>query len=78
MITNVDPAVLEGTPAATSRKYAIAAAQIAGTWDTLTNWNPTNDPTVELMPTGSYNAELVTPLSPAMRKMLQNIETTQR
>ena len=45
MITNVDPAVLEGTPAATSRKYAIAAAQIAGTWDTLTNWNPTNDPT---------------------------------
>jgi hypothetical protein len=78
MITNVDPAVLEGTPAATSRKYAIAAAQIAGTWDTLTNWNPTNDPTVKLMPNGSYNAELVTPLSPAMRKILQNIETTQR
>lgn len=78
MITNVDPAVLEGTPASTSRKYAIAAAQIAGTWDTLTNWNPTNDPTVELMPTGSYNAELVTPLSPAMRKMLQNIETSQQ
>jgi metallophosphoesterase (TIGR03768 family) len=78
MITNVDPAVLEGTPAATSRKYAIAAAQIAGTWDTLTNWNPTNDPNVKPMPIGSYNAELVTPLSPAMRKMLQNIETTQR
>jgi hypothetical protein len=78
MITNVDPAVLEGTPASTSRKHAIAAAQIAGTWDTLTNWNPTNDPTVELMPTGSYNAELVTPLSPAMRKMLQNIETSQQ
>jgi metallophosphoesterase (TIGR03768 family) len=78
MITNVDPAVLEGTPAATSRKYAIAAAQIAGTWDTLTNWNPTNDPTIKLMPNGSYNAELVTPLSPAMGKILQNIETTQR
>ena len=26
MITNVDPAVLEGTPAATSRKYAIASS----------------------------------------------------
>ena len=57
---------------------AIAAAQIAGTWDTLTNWNPTNDPTVKPMPTGSYNAELVTPLSPAMRKTLQNIETPKR
>jgi metallophosphoesterase (TIGR03768 family) len=56
MITNVDPAVLEGTPAATSRKYAIAAAQIAGTWDTLTNWNPTNDPTVELMARSSFES----------------------
>ena len=76
--TNVDPAVLEGTPAATSRKYAIAAAQITGTWDMLTQWNPTNDPTVKPMPTGSYNAELVISLSPAMRNKLQNIGTPQR
>jgi hypothetical protein len=69
--TNVDPAVQEGTPAATSRKYAIATAQIVGTFDTMTKWNPTNDPTIKPMPTGSYNAELVIPLSPAMRVKLK-------
>ncbi|MBN1664391.1 MAG: TIGR03768 family metallophosphoesterase [Deltaproteobacteria bacterium] len=70
--TNVDPAVQEGTPAATSRKYAVAASQIVKTWDNSTNWNPTNDPTVKPMPTGSYNAELMIPLSPAMKAKLQN------
>ncbi|HOT98843.1 MAG TPA: TIGR03768 family metallophosphoesterase [bacterium] len=69
--TDVDPAVQEGTPAATSRKYAIAATQIVKTWDTTTKWNPTNDPTVKPMPTGSYNAELMIPLSPAMKAKLQ-------
>jgi len=69
--TNVDPAVLEGTPAATSRKYAVAATQIVKTWDATTKWNPTNDPTVKPMPTGSYNAELVKQLSPEMRARLQ-------
>ena len=69
--TDVDPAVLEGTPAATSRKYAVAAAQIVGTWDATTKWNPTNDLTVKPMPTGSYNAELVIPVSPAMKAKLQ-------
>ncbi|MDO9591811.1 MAG: TIGR03768 family metallophosphoesterase, partial [Erysipelotrichaceae bacterium] len=63
--TNVDPAVQEGTPAATSRKYAIATAQIVNTFDALTKWNPTKDPTIKPMPTGSYNAELMIPLSPA-------------
>ncbi len=71
--TDVDPAVKVGSPAATSRQYAIATSQIIGTWDFITKNNPTNDPTVKPMPTGSYNAELVKPLSPAMRTRLQNI-----
>lgn len=62
--TNVDPAVREGTPAARSRRYAVAAEQIVKA-DISTN-NPTKDPTIHPMPTGSYNAELVKPLSPAM------------
>jgi metallophosphoesterase (TIGR03768 family) len=69
--TNVDPAVSEGSPAATSRKYAVAAAQIVKTWDNTTKWNPTNDSTVKPMPTGSYNAELLLPLNPAMKAKLQ-------
>lgn len=71
--TNVDPAVLDGTPAAMSRKYAVATAQIVGTLDHVTKWNPTNDPTVKPMPTGSYNAELLVPLSPAMQEKLKNL-----
>lgn len=70
--TDVDPAVKEGTPAATSRKYAIAATQIIGTSDFTTKNNPTNDPTIKPMPTGSYNAELVKQLSPEMRAKMQN------
>ncbi len=70
--TNVDPAVEEGTPAAKSRSYAIATAQIVGTWDTLTKFNPTQDPSIRPMPTGSYNAELVTPLSPEMQAKLRD------
>ncbi len=69
--TDVDPAVRAGTPAATSRKYAIAATQIVGTWDLTTKNNPTNDPTIKPMPTGSYNAELVKQLSPAMKAKTQ-------
>jgi metallophosphoesterase (TIGR03768 family) len=73
MTTDVDPAVQDGTPAATSRKYAIAAAQIVKTGDTTTKWNPTADPTIRPMPTGSYNAELVKKLSPAMRMKMQTL-----
>ena len=69
---DVDPAVKEGTPAATSRKYAIATAQIVRAWDFTTKHNPTNDPTIKPMPTGSYNAELVKQLSPEMRAKMQN------
>jgi metallophosphoesterase (TIGR03768 family) len=71
--TDVDPAVLEGTPAATSRQYAIAATQIIGAWELTTKNNPTNDPTVKPMPTGSYNAELVKKLSPAMKNKMQSL-----
>jgi metallophosphoesterase (TIGR03768 family) len=71
--TDVDPAVKDGTPAATSRKYAIAAAQIVGTWDVTTKWNPTNDPTIKPMPTGSYNAELVKQLSAEMIMKMQTL-----
>ncbi len=70
--TDVDPAVQDGTPAATSRKYAVATTQIVGTWDLTTKNNPTNDPTVKPMPTGSYNAELVKQLSPEMRARMRN------
>jgi metallophosphoesterase (TIGR03768 family) len=73
--TDVDPAVKAGTPAATSRKYAIAATQIVGTWGLITNWNPTNDPTIKTMPTGSYNAELVKQLSPSMKAKMQRLVT---
>ena len=73
--TDVDPAVEDGTPAAASRKYAIAAAQIVETWDTTTKWNPTNDPTIKPMPIGSYNAELVKQLSPAMKAKMERFGT---
>jgi metallophosphoesterase (TIGR03768 family) len=55
--TDVDPAVADGSPAARSRAYAVAAQQIFK--------NP-----LGLMPTCSYNAELVTPLSAEMRSRL--------
>jgi metallophosphoesterase (TIGR03768 family) len=58
--TNVDPAVKEGSPAAISRSYAIAAQQIFN--------NPITSP-----PTGSYNAELIKPLGPRMPARLQRL-----
>lgn len=57
--TDVDPAVKDGSPAAKSRSYAIATHQI---------FNNTIDP----MPSGSYNAELVKQLSPGMQAKIQN------
>jgi metallophosphoesterase (TIGR03768 family) len=60
--TDVDPAVRKGSPAAKSRSYAIAAHEIFNT-------------TVEPMPSGSYNAELVKPLSPEMQIKIQNYGT---
>ncbi len=82
---NVDPAVKSGTPAATARKYAVAAQQIVK--------NPLNpntvgadpdypgivDPTITKTNQGidtdvlSYNAELFVQLSPAMKAKMQTL-----
>ena len=60
--TDVDPAVREGSLAAKSRSYAIAAHE---------TFNMTRD----LMPGGSYNAELVKQLTPEMQAKIQNYGT---
>jgi len=57
LATAVDPAVREGTPAALSRTYGVAAQQLFK-----------ND--LPYLPTGVSNAELVKPLSPAMQAKL--------
>jgi len=60
LITNVDPAVAEGSPAARSRAYAVGAARIYGaTPATLADTR-----------SRAYNAELVKQLSPAMQAKL--------
>ena len=69
--TDVDPAVRAGSPAAKSRMFAIGAWQITGA-DVFDN-NPTGDPTIKAMPTGSYNAELVKKLSPTMIERMQTL-----
>lgn len=106
VVTNVDPAVAPGTPAATSRRYAVAVQQIvkndlqanspnpatmngvplptvdptraqAGDAGTTSDPALTPDPTIRYnavhgVPyTGSYNAELYKPLSPAMVAVLR-------
>jgi hypothetical protein len=82
--TDVDPAVKDGTPAATSRKYAVAAQQIAG--NNLSPNNPGSDPTsvgyptapdptIKPMPTASYNAELVKQLTPEMQAKMRSYAT---
>ncbi len=70
--TNVDPAVKEGSLAAASRTYAIAAEQITNA--NIYDYNPTNDPTVKPRPNGSYNAELVKQLSTAMQEKLSKLD----
>lgn len=57
---NVDPAVRAGTPAATSRSYAVAAYQIFDGAASLT-----------YQPAGVYNVELVKKLSPEMQIKIQ-------
>jgi hypothetical protein len=85
MATNVDPAVKVGTPAWTARKYAVAAQQIVKT--NLRPSYPSADPTLpagldpsvertkeDMDPNiGSYNAELLVELSPAMKAHLQTL-----
>jgi len=81
-VTNVDPAVKEGTPAATSRKYAVATQQIVKTG--LNPNNPNSDPTLDpsikdpsiaMMDTNiyAYNAELLKQLSPSMATKMQSL-----
>lgn len=69
--TNVNPAVQEGTPAAKSRAYAVAASQIVKGADDFENRNPTADASIHTTPFGSYNAELLKQLSPAMVLKMQ-------
>jgi metallophosphoesterase (TIGR03768 family) len=66
IITNVDPSVKEGSPAAKSRSYAVAASQLF-----------TAGPAAPLVATRSqaYNAELVKQLSPAMQIIIQEYGT---
>jgi metallophosphoesterase (TIGR03768 family) len=82
--TNVDPAVKEGTPAWTARKYAVAAQQIVSTnlKPNLIGADPKYsgiaDPTIKPIDenTGSYNAELLKQLSPVMKAKLQSLFPT--
>lgn len=79
--TNVNPAVKEGTPAATARRYAVAAVQIvkspdiyqvdAPLIDPATQLVNGTDPSIRPMPTGSYNAELFVQLSDEMKAKMQ-------
>ncbi len=63
---NVDPSVSEGTPAAKSRHYAVAAQQIVKTKGIYQNPSSLPDPSIRPMPSGSYNAELRKQLSSGM------------
>jgi metallophosphoesterase (TIGR03768 family) len=56
---DVDPAIEEGSAAATSRKYGVAAHVLFK-----------NDLEVGYAPAGVYNADLVVPLSEGMRRLL--------
>ena len=84
--TNVDPAVKEGTPAAKSRKYAVATQQIVnnslntnfkGADPTVAGYPTVPDPSITITNAGmdpnilSYNAELFKQLSPAMKAKMQ-------
>ncbi len=60
--TDVDPAVKEGTIAAQSRSYGVAAMQIFNN-------------SLPYLPSASYNAELVKQLSPDMQEKIQNYGT---
>jgi metallophosphoesterase (TIGR03768 family) len=62
MITNVDPAVAAGSPAAKSRGYAIGAQRIFGATPAILADTTSH----------SYNAELVKQLSPEMQLKIAN------
>jgi metallophosphoesterase (TIGR03768 family) len=62
IITNVDPAVAEGSPAAISRSYGIAAQEMF-------------ENKISYLPVGVYNAELMKQLNTEMQKKIQNYGT---
>lgn len=64
IVTDVDPAVREGSPAAASLGYAIAAGRIFGTPPTITDTSSL-----------AYNAELVKQLTPQMQAIIANCGT---
>jgi metallophosphoesterase (TIGR03768 family) len=81
LATDVDPSVAEGTPAAKSRDYAVAAQEIVknnlspvykGADPTISDPN-IPDPTIRPMPTASYNGELLKQLSPEMKARLKTL-----
>lgn len=86
VVTNVDPTAKEGTPAWTSRKYAVATQQIVnnslnpnftGADPTIPGYPNVLDPSItrtnDVMDTNilSYNAELFKQLSPAMEAKMR-------
>jgi len=62
IVTDVDPAVAEGSPAAKSRGYAIGAARIFGATPAILADTTSH----------AYNAELVKQLSPEMQAVIAN------
>lgn len=79
-VTNVDPAVKEGTPAYTGLKYAVAAQQITKhDFNPIEKWADPKyttdgvDPTIEDIDpnSGAYNAKLLKQLSPAMQTQME-------
>jgi hypothetical protein len=69
--TNVSPEIEDGSPAAKSRSYSIAALQL------ISNPAISSNPGF-LLPTGSYNAELVVQLTPEMREKMKRYGTPVR
>ena len=61
IVTDVDPAVADGSPAAKSRDYAVGAARIYGLY-------PLTDTGAQV-----YNAELVKQLTPEMQAKIANL-----
>jgi metallophosphoesterase (TIGR03768 family) len=70
--TDVDPAVADGSPAAISRAYGVGALKLFK-MDEGTSLGGITLPPLPLMPTGSYNAELVVQLSPEMQAKLSRL-----
>jgi hypothetical protein len=63
IITNVDPAVSPGSPAAKSRGYALGAFRIFGATPAI----------IADTTSHSYNAELVVQLTPQMQAIIANV-----